>query len=141
VAGFLVAVGVVLFLTNSAPAVPAISAADLAASRLPYVVKLHARWCPICMATKGAWADMERAYAGKAKFVVFDFTDRTTTEASRADAVRLGLTAVFENHEGETGTVLVVDGASKEERQVLHGFRRGTEYGAAIDAVIGSRHE
>ena len=127
----LVAAGLVA--TNPAPRVPAWAAHDPATSAQPYVVKLHATWCPICIATKGAWAEMQRAYAGNVRFVVFDFTDRESTEATRRRASALGLDAVFAEYEGETGTVLVLDGASKEVRQSLHGLRSAADYGAAID--------
>lgn len=93
--GLLAVAAGVLIALNPAPKVPAISAGDIASSQ-PYVIKLHARWCLICMTTKGAWAAVQQDYAGKVRFVVFDFTSDATTEASRVEAVRLGLGTVFE---------------------------------------------
>jgi hypothetical protein len=29
----------------------------------PYVVKLHAQWCPVCMMTKGVWSRVETSYS------------------------------------------------------------------------------
>jgi hypothetical protein len=29
--------------------------ADIESSSRPYVIKVHARWCPVCMMTKGVW--------------------------------------------------------------------------------------
>jgi hypothetical protein len=43
---------------------------------------------------------------------------------------------VFDEHSGETGTVLVVDGSSKKVRDVLHGRRDPAEYRTAIDAAL-----
>jgi hypothetical protein len=126
--------GAILIVTNPPPEVSV--SADLGEPPLPYVVKLHARWCPICMATKGAWASVQSAYAGRVKFAVFDFTSAGTTEASRDQARRLGLEAVFDEYEGETGTVLVLDRTSGEVRQALHGLRNQGEYRAAIDAAL-----
>jgi hypothetical protein len=88
------------------------------------------------MTTKDAWADVQDAYTGRVNLVVFDFTTTTTTEASRASALTLGLEHVFDEHAGETGTVLVVDGSSKNVRAVLHGKRDPEEYRAAIDAAL-----
>jgi thiol-disulfide isomerase/thioredoxin len=126
-----------LIALNPAPKVPAISAGDIASSQ-PYVIKLHARWCLICMTTKGAWAAVQQDYAGKVRFVVFDFTSDATTEASRVEAARLALTTVYEEYGPETGTVLVVDGVSKEVRHALHGHRQAADYRAAIDATLAA---
>ena len=133
----LAAAAAVLIALNPAPKVPAISAGDVVSSQ-PYVIKLHARWCLICMTTKGAWAAVQEAYAGRVRFVVFDFTSDATTEASRVEAVRLGLGTVFEEYRPETGTVLVIDGVSKEVRHALHGHRQAADYRAAIDATLAA---
>ena len=133
--GLLTAAAAILIALNPAPRVPAISTGDGASSQ-PYVIKLHARWCLICMTTKGAWAAVQDAYAGKVRFVVFDFTSDATTEASRIEAGRVGLGTVFEEYGPETGTVLVLDGVSKEVRHALHGHRQAADYRAVIDATL-----
>ena len=123
----------VLILTNPAPDV---SPADTRDTARPYVIKLHARWCVVCMVTKDEWADVERAYAAKANLLVFDFTTDTTTAASRARARELGLEGVFDEFDGTTGLVLVVEGRTKNVRHVLDGSRELAEYRAAIDDVL-----
>jgi thiol-disulfide isomerase/thioredoxin len=133
--GLLAFTGAVLILANRAPDVPPISADEIASTK-PYVVKLHARWCPICMVTKDAWASVQEAYVGEVRFVVFDFTNAATTEASRAQAARLGLGVLFEQYSGETGSVLVLDGKSREVLHDLHGHRDQVEYRAAIGATL-----
>lgn len=135
-ASVVAATGTILMIANPAPRVPLISAAEASTSARPYVIKLHARWCPVCMTTKDAWADVQDAYTGRVNLVVFDFTTTATTQASRASARTLGLEEVFDKHAGETGTVLVVDGRSRQVREVLHGRRDLTEYRAAIDAAL-----
>jgi hypothetical protein len=130
-----------LLLTNPAPAVPDIVSAESTGAARPYVVKLHARWCPVCMVTKDAWASVQDGYVGKVRLVVFDFTTDATTEASRAQAARLGISAVFDEWVGATGSVLVLDGASKEVKHVLHGNLEPAEYRAAIDATLATQHE
>ena len=132
----LAGIGAMLMVTNPAPEVPVISSADAAEADRPYVIKLHARWCPVCLATKGIWTTVQDAYAGKVRLVVFDFTSAATTETSRTEAGRLGLTAVFEEYVGETGTILVLDGATREVRHAIHGSRDPAEYRAAIDATL-----
>lgn len=129
------AVGLMIAL-NPAPQVPAVSASEALEIRRPYVIKLHARWCVVCMMTRASWTAVQEAYAGKLRFVVFDFTTDATAEASRVEAMRLGLGAVFEEYSGETGTVLVLDGASKEVLHALRGHRPLEDYRAAIDAAL-----
>jgi thiol-disulfide isomerase/thioredoxin len=129
------AVVVWLVVTNSVPRPPA-DPSGAAAVSAPYVVKLHARWCPVCMATKAQWGDVQQAYAGRVRFAVFDFTTEATTARSRVDAVRLGLGAVFDDYAGETGTVLVLDGVTKNVREAIHGVRAAADYRTAIDAAL-----
>jgi len=102
------------------------------------VVKLHAQWCPICMFTKDRWSEIEAKYSGRVKLVVFDFTDQATTDASRAEAKRLGLEKFFDEIVGETGTIAVVDGRTKEMTASIHGRPGFEEYRRAIDSSLRS---
>ena len=128
-----IAVGGVLYLRNTTPIVPAISSADAANPSKPYVVKLHAQWCPICMLTKGVWSQIETTYAGQANFVVFDFTNDATTSASKAEAARLGLGKFFDENVGATGSISVLDGRTGREMASVQGVHGFDEYRAAID--------
>lgn len=134
----LVAVASVMYVRNAPPAVPAITAVEAADTSRPYVVKLHAQWCPICMMTKNVWSQIEVAYAGRVNFVVFDFTDEVTTDRSRAEAKRLGLEKFFDNV-GGTGTIAVLDGRTREESASIHGIRGFDVYRAAIEASLRPR--
>jgi thiol-disulfide isomerase/thioredoxin len=87
----LVAFGYVIYVRNPAPIVPAISAAEAANPSKPYVVKVHAQWCPVCMLTKGVWSQIEDMYSRRVNLVVLDFTNQASTDASRTVAQRLGL--------------------------------------------------
>jgi thiol-disulfide isomerase/thioredoxin len=129
-----------LYLRNSAPAVQPISTADVAQPSKPFVIKLHARWCPVCMLTTDIWARVEQAYAGRVHFVVFDFSNEATTDASRAEARRLGLERFFDENEGWTGTIAVLNGRTKDVVATIHGSRDLGEYRAAIDAGLQAMH-
>jgi thiol-disulfide isomerase/thioredoxin len=137
----LVAAGYVMYRGNTAPAVPAISAADIATAEKPFVVKLHAQWCPKCMVTKGVWADLEKEYAGRVHLVVMDFTDDATTEASRKEAQRLGLDRFFEEYSGATGIVVVLHPRTKDVAAELTFSRELPEYRAAIDAALAAKRQ
>jgi hypothetical protein len=140
VAALLVAVlsasGFILYMRNAAPAVPPLSAADAASTAKPYVVKLHARWCAVCMVTKGAWSEIEKTYTGRVNLVVLDFTTDANAEASRAEATRLGLTKFFDEYGGATGTIVVLDGRTKDVTASINGSRDFATYRTAIDAAL-----
>lgn len=126
---------VAMYFVNAAPVVPAISASEASSGTKPFVVKLHAQWCAVCMITKSAWSQIEEEYAGRVNFLVLDFTDDKTTDASKAAAERVGLGRVFEES-GSTGVVLVVDGRTKDVTASIAGSRNVAEYRAAIDAAL-----
>lgn len=135
-----VAASAAAYVWNTAPVVPAISQAEATHSTKPYVIKLHAQWCPICMATTGVWTRVEQAYQGRANFVVFDFTNDSTTARSRSEAVRLGLGDFFETNVGWTGAIAVLDSVDHHEIVSVHGVHRFDEYRSAIDRALLSRH-
>ena len=132
----LVAVGAVSYFRNGPPAVPPVPAAEASAPSKPYVVKLHAQWCPVCMLTKPVWRDIEREYSSRVNLVVFDFTDQAATDASRTEAERLGLRRFFDERAGWTGTIAVIDARTRETTAAIHGSRDFAEYRAAIDASL-----
>lgn len=132
----LVASGFMLYVGNAAPAVPALSAAETANPARPYVVKLHAQWCAVCMVTKGVWSEIETTYAGRVNLLVLDFTTEAKAEASKAEATRLGLTKFFDEYGGATGTIVVLDGRTKEATASINGSRDFGAYRTAIDAAL-----
>jgi thiol-disulfide isomerase/thioredoxin len=138
--GFLALVGtaVAMYFVNAAPVAPAISAAEASDPGRPFVVKLHSQWCHLCLITTQAWSQIEKEYAGRVNFLVLDFTDDQTTDASKAAAERVGLGRVFEES-GSTGVVLVVDGRTKDVSASIAGSRNVAEYRAAIDNALSAR--
>ena len=133
----LVGSGFVMYVRNPAPVVPAIPAEALEAnSGKPFVVKLHAQWCPVCMVTKDVWSEIEEAYRGRVHFVVLDFTSQAKTDASRIEAKRLGLSQVFEDYQDVTGALLVVDGRTRNVTADIGGNRDLADYRAAIDSAL-----
>jgi thiol-disulfide isomerase/thioredoxin len=126
----------VLFAINAAPSVSAMPVAD---PGKPFVVKLHARWCPYCLMQKDEWSAIETAYTGRVNFVVLDFTNERTTERSRSEAERLNLVPFFDEYAGVTGVVVVVDGRTKDVLAEVGGNQTFEEYRAAIDAALAGR--
>lgn len=136
-AGFLalVGTGVAMYFINAAPVAPAISAAEASDPGRPFVVKLHSQWCHLCLITTQVWSQIEKEYSGRVNFLVLDFTDDQTTDASKAAAERVGLGRVFEES-GSTGVVLVVEGRTKNVTASIAGSRDVAEYRAALDNAL-----
>jgi thiol-disulfide isomerase/thioredoxin len=132
----LVASGFVLYVRNAAPVVPKLSAVEAANTAKPYVVKLHAQWCAVCMVTKGVWSEIEKTYASRVNLVVLDFTTDAKTEASRAEAARLGLAKFFDEYGGATGTIFVLDARTRDVTASINGSRDFSAYHTAIDAAL-----
>ena len=135
-AAALVAAGYAMYVMNPAPTVPAISTEEAASSGKPYVVKVHAQWCAVCMVTKDVWSQIEDAYSNRVNLLVLDVTNRATTDASRAEARRLGLEQFFDEYSGGTGTIVVLDGRTRGVTATINGSRDFAEYRAAIDAAL-----
>jgi hypothetical protein len=90
------------------------------------------------MVTKGVWSQIEETYSTRANLVVLDFTNQANTDASRAEAKRLGLETVLDEYFGATGTIVVLDGRTKEVTASITGSRDFVEYRAAIDATLNT---
>ena len=125
-----------LYAINAAPSVSALSVADGAK---PFVVKLHARWCPYCLMQKDEWSQIEAAYAGRVNFVVLDFTNERATERSRIEAERLNLGSFFNDYAGATGLVVVLDARTKKVLAEVGGNQTFEEFRAAIDTALAVR--
>jgi thiol-disulfide isomerase/thioredoxin len=133
----LVAVVAVLWVWNAPPVVPAISQAEAQHPSKPYIVKMHAQWCSICLSTKDVWSQIAETYATRANLVVFDFTSDRTTNVSRIEAKRLGLDQFFADNEGWSGAVVVLDARTKAELAAISGSVSFDDYRGAIDKALG----
>ncbi len=105
--------------------------ADADASR-PFVVKVHADWCGTCTKLNPTWEGIQAKIGDNARFVVFDLTDKEAVQRSRAEAERLGLTPFLTRHKRSTGTIAVLDGASREPVIVLRGDTDVAKYEEAV---------
>jgi thiol-disulfide isomerase/thioredoxin len=129
----------ILFFVNSTPEVPPLSQAEAAQPTKPYVIKLHAQWCSVCLATKDEWEQIQQGYADRVNLVVFDSTDEASTAGSRVEAKRLGLEALIDEYQGATGMVLVVDPATRKVLSEIAGIQPIGNYRDAIDASLSTR--
>ncbi len=101
----------------------------------PVVVDIYADWCAGCKKIKPTLEALKKEYGDTANFVVFDVTDKSTTEASEAKAKELGLSDVFAKHKAKTATVAVMN---PETGKVVKLFQKNTnkaDYVAALDTT------
>jgi thiol-disulfide isomerase/thioredoxin len=98
----------------------------------PFVIKMHANWCGTCTALEPVWEELEREFGAHARFVRFDVTDRAALARSQREAERLGLAEFLAEHKSQTGTISVLDGATREPVAVMQGEADVSKYRAAI---------
>ncbi|MCU0550907.1 MAG: thioredoxin domain-containing protein [Leptolyngbya sp. Prado105] len=86
----------------------------------PTIVKIYADWCPACQRLRPVTESLQQQFKGRANFVVFDVTSRSTTQAAEARARELGLGDFLAAHRSQTSTVAVINPSNG---QILTQFR------------------
>jgi thiol-disulfide isomerase/thioredoxin len=103
----------------------------------PVVVDIYATWCPGCKNIAPTLSSLKQQYQGKAHFVVFDVTDRTTTQMAEEKAKQLGLSEFLMANKTQTSMVAIIDPATGK---VLKQFRNNPnkgDYVSVLDTAIG----
>ena len=103
----------------------------------PWVVKIHADWCPTCVRLMPTWEQIEAELADRTRLVVFDVTDERTTLAAARLAEKLGLTEFFQAFGKRTGTIAVLDPDTARPVKVLKGETELRAYEQAVTAAAG----
>jgi thiol-disulfide isomerase/thioredoxin len=102
----------------------------------PTIVKIYADWCPACQRLRPVTEALQQQFNGRANFVIFDVTNRSTTQAAEARARELGLSDFLASHRSQTSTVAIVNPSNG---QVLTQFRYNfnqQDYVAGIERAI-----
>lgn len=102
----------------------------------PTVVKIYADWCAACQKMKPIMSSLQQQYGNSVNFVVFDVSDRASTQTSQAKAQQLGLSNFFNAHKSQTATVAVIDSSNG---MAIEQFRKNLnqqDYVNAIDMAI-----
>jgi thiol-disulfide isomerase/thioredoxin len=102
----------------------------------PVVVDIYASWCPGCKNIAPTLSRLKQQYQGKAHFVVFDVSDRTTTQMAEAKAKQLGLSEFLMTNKTQTSMVTIIDPATGK---VLKQFRNNPnqdDYVAVLNSAI-----
>jgi thiol-disulfide isomerase/thioredoxin len=105
----------------------------------PVLVDVYASWCGGCQAIKPTLSTLQKQYAGKVNFVVFDVTNKATTMASQEKAQRLGLGAFLAENKSKTATVAIINPANGQVLKLYQANPSLQDYTAVIDAAIAAR--
>jgi thiol-disulfide isomerase/thioredoxin len=98
----------------------------------PVVVDIYATWCPGCKNIAPTLSSLKQQYQGRAHFVVFDVTDRTTTQMAEEKAKQLGLSEFLMANKTQTSMVAIIDPATGN---VLQQFRNNPDKGDYVSAL------
>ena len=98
----------------------------------PFIVKIHADWCGTCTRLEPTWEALDAKFGSKVRLVVLDVTDRESVARATAEADRLGIREFFDTYKSKTGTVGVLDGASRQPVSVMKGETDLAAYESAV---------
>jgi thiol-disulfide isomerase/thioredoxin len=102
----------------------------------PVVVEIHADWCSKCQAIAPTLSALRRQYQGKAHFVAFDVTNRTTTQAATARARELGLVNFFAANRSRPSAVAIIDPRTGRVLRQFFNNPRQQDYTAVLNGAI-----
>jgi thiol-disulfide isomerase/thioredoxin len=102
----------------------------------PVVVDIYATWCPGCQSIKSTLSTLKTEYSGKVNFVVFDVTDKKTTEAAQAKAKKLGLSDFFVQNKSKTSTVAIINPSTGKTLKVYQANPNLADYKAVLNPAI-----
>jgi thiol-disulfide isomerase/thioredoxin len=102
----------------------------------PVVVDIYADWCPGCQSIKPTLSTLKKQYAGKINFVVFDVTNKKTSEAAQAKAKKLGLSDFFAKNKSKTATVAIIDPSTGKILKTYQANPNLADYTTALNPAI-----
>ena len=105
---------------------------DASDTEKPFIVKIHADWCGTCTRMNSTFDELDAKLGSKTRIVVLDVTDRDALGRSTQEADRLGIRGFFDRYKGKTGTVGVLNGATREPVKVMKGETDISAYESAV---------
>lgn len=105
----------------------------------PVVVDIYASWCSKCKNIAPTLSQLKKQYQGKAHFIVFDVTNKTTVRESEVRAKKLGLGDFLDKNKSQTGSVTII---SPGNGNILGQYRNNTnlsDYTSVLNSAISQR--
>lgn len=99
----------------------------------PLVVKIHADFCPTCIALDSTWSQLDARVGDGARMVVLDVTNEERFQDTVRIARYMGLGDFLEKHMEDTGTIAILHGATREPLATFHGERDLARYLSALE--------
>lgn len=105
----------------------------------PVIVDISASWCGACKNIAPTLSQLKQDYAGKAYFIDFDVTDRTTTAKSRIKAERLGLGEFFDKNKSKTAMVVIIDPTTGNIISQEYKNKNLADYTRALNSALAKK--
>lgn len=101
---------------------------------------MYADWCKSCKVLEPKLDEVKRDFEEKGVlFTRFDMTDDFTRTQSRLFASWVGLEKIFEENEGRTGYMLLIDPGTKQVVSKLVKTQTSDELGQTIQSALDRR--
>ena len=102
----------------------------------PVVVNIHASWCSSCQRLEPTLSKLKQQYSGKASFVQFDVSDRSSSQSAMSRANQLGLGQFFQVNKAQTSLVAIVNPKTGMVIQEFRGNSNLQDYQTALNSAI-----
>jgi thiol-disulfide isomerase/thioredoxin len=102
----------------------------------PVVVNIYASWCPSCKRVEPTLSKLKQQYSGKANFVQFDVSDRTSSQSAMNRASQLGLGQFFQVNKAQTSLVAIVNPKTGMVIQEFRGNSNLQDYQTVLNRAI-----
>ncbi len=103
----------------------------------PFLVQIHADWCPTCRYIDPTLQKLKKTYQGKVRFVTLNVTNRKTMEQAKINAGKVGLGSWFEANRSKTGLVTIIMNGEVIKNYVA--VLDETEYTTVLDPLINRK--
>ncbi|NES99557.1 MAG: redoxin domain-containing protein [Sphaerospermopsis sp. SIO1G2] len=105
----------------------------------PVVVDIYANWCSGCKKIAPTLSQLKEQYSGQVNFVVFDVTDKSKTNASKAKAEKLGLEKFFKKYKSKTSTVAIIDPDTGRILEIFAKNPNKADYTKVLDTALAGQ--
>lgn len=127
----------ILLLFAYQPTADAQSAAQANSDLKIIGVKMYADWCGKCKQLDPKLSNVKPQFEGQPiLFTQFDMTNDFTTNQSKKLAGLLGLSNLFQEHEGSTGYMVLLDANTHEVLKILKHNQSEKELKQEIESVL-----
>ena len=115
-----------------------IKLAETKVANMPIVAIVKADWCAACKKIDSTVKGVMKSYMDKATWVIFDVTNKETTQSAKEKAKQMGLDTFFQKYSTQTSTVAIIHPKTKKIIKIFQAEGDKTKYIQALDQAIKS---